>query len=468
MTIAFIDAHRDRVAGRGDVPGAGVLRAHLSTPPRPGRRSARAISDEAHKIEIRRVWKANYSCYGPRRLHKQLRREGHVDRALHRRSPDGRAWASAACNAASKQFTTIPDDTAARPPDLVNRHFTAERPNELWLADITYCRPGRAGCTSAFILDVYARMIVGWQIANHMRTDLVLDAFEMAAWRRQLTDGALSTTPTPARSTRLPLHRPARRRRTLRLGRVRRRLLRQRDGRSAERDVQSRARHAPRTMANPRRHSRSRSSSGSTGTTPSASTARSATSHPPSTKPTGTVTTQPPQRISPPKPHCTRPGVAHPGALLAWSAIVVWGFTVGTATGWAVVGVATALIAAGQIVKYTIPGRRLRADGVPNRSLVVGGLVAIVGVLRRSGRGSVHRLRPWRLRVGGPAGRCTDGVAVDQGSLARRGCFDTARADLHAVGRGRVDHRGDHHLTRVRPVWRRASGIEATRLMNRG
>ena len=68
-----------------------------------------------------------------------------------------------------------------------------------------------------------------------------------------------------------------------------------------------------------------------------------------------------------------------PGALLAWSAIVVWGFTVGTATGWAVVGVATALIAAGQIVKYTIPGRRLRADGVPNRSLVVGGLVAIVG-----------------------------------------------------------------------------------------
>lgn len=68
-----------------------------------------------------------------------------------------------------------------------------------------------------------------------------------------------------------------------------------------------------------------------------------------------------------------------PGALLAWSAIVVWGFTVGTATGWAVVGVATALIVVGQIVKYTIPRRGLRADGVPNRSLVIGGLVAIVG-----------------------------------------------------------------------------------------
>jgi uncharacterized protein len=68
-----------------------------------------------------------------------------------------------------------------------------------------------------------------------------------------------------------------------------------------------------------------------------------------------------------------------PGALLAWAAIVVWGFTIGTATGWAVVGVATVLIAAGQIVKYTIPGRGLRAAGVPNRTLVVGGLVAIVG-----------------------------------------------------------------------------------------
>ena len=68
-----------------------------------------------------------------------------------------------------------------------------------------------------------------------------------------------------------------------------------------------------------------------------------------------------------------------PGALLAWSAIVVWGVTVGTATGWAVVGIATAVIVAGQIVKYTIPGRGLRAAGVPNRSLIAGGLLAIVG-----------------------------------------------------------------------------------------
>ncbi len=68
-----------------------------------------------------------------------------------------------------------------------------------------------------------------------------------------------------------------------------------------------------------------------------------------------------------------------PGAVLVWAAIVVWGFVDGSTTAWAVVGVATALIVAGQILKYTIPGRGLRAAGVPNRSLVVGGLVAIVG-----------------------------------------------------------------------------------------
>jgi uncharacterized protein YqgC (DUF456 family) len=68
-----------------------------------------------------------------------------------------------------------------------------------------------------------------------------------------------------------------------------------------------------------------------------------------------------------------------PGALLAWAAIVVWGVAEGSTTGWAVVVVATAVIAAGQIVKYTIPGRRLRADGVPGRSLALGGLMAIVG-----------------------------------------------------------------------------------------
>lgn len=68
-----------------------------------------------------------------------------------------------------------------------------------------------------------------------------------------------------------------------------------------------------------------------------------------------------------------------PGALLVWAAIVLWGFSAGTATGWAVVAAASALIAAGQVVKYTIPTRQLRVSGIPNRSMIVGGLVAIIG-----------------------------------------------------------------------------------------
>jgi len=83
-----------------------------------------------------------------------------------------------------KQFTTHADETADRPPDLVKRDFTADAPNELWLADITYCSTWEGWLQVAFVLDVYARVIVGWQIASHMRTDLVIDALDMAAWRR--------------------------------------------------------------------------------------------------------------------------------------------------------------------------------------------------------------------------------------------------------------------------------------------
>lgn len=87
-----------------------------------------------------------------------------------------------------KQFTTHPDKTADRPPDLVKRVFTADAPNRLWLADITYCSTWEGWPYVAFITDVEARVLVGWQIASHMRTDLVLDALEMAAWRRDLIE----------------------------------------------------------------------------------------------------------------------------------------------------------------------------------------------------------------------------------------------------------------------------------------
>ena len=90
-----------------------------------------------------------------------------------------------------RRFTTIQDAMATRPPDLVKRQFTAQRPNELWLADITYCSTWEGWLYVAFVLDVYSRQIVGWQVAGHVRTDVVLDALEMAIWRRDEDDGSL-------------------------------------------------------------------------------------------------------------------------------------------------------------------------------------------------------------------------------------------------------------------------------------
>lgn len=152
--------------------------------------SARSKSDEAAMVEIHRVWTTNYECYGARRIYKQLRREGHTIArcTVERLMP---CLGIRGVIRGKKQFTTVADKTAPRAPDLVDRQFAASRPNELWLADITYASTWEGWLYVAFILDVYSRMIVGWQIANHLRTDLVLDALEMALWRRDLTFGHL-------------------------------------------------------------------------------------------------------------------------------------------------------------------------------------------------------------------------------------------------------------------------------------
>lgn len=187
--VSFVDDHRDRwpvaVICRTIALPERTFHAAKTRPP-----SARSISDAAHAIEIRRVWTANYSCYGPRRVYKKLRKEGYTVA----RCTVTRVMADLGLRGVQrgrKQFTTIPDDSAARPADLVDRHFVAERPNQLWLADITYVSTWQGWLYVAFILDVHSRMIVGWQLANHLRTDLVLDALEMALWRRDLTYGEL-------------------------------------------------------------------------------------------------------------------------------------------------------------------------------------------------------------------------------------------------------------------------------------
>jgi len=189
VTVAFIDEYRDWF------PVAVMCRllefserTYYAAKAR--RACARVITDEVHKVMIKSEWTANYSCYGARRLHKHLNRKRYtvarctVVRLMKILDIRG-------VQRGKKVFTTHPDKTAVRPPDLVKRDFTAQAPNQLWLADITYCSTWEGWLYVSFIMDVFSRMIVGWQIAPHMRTDLVLDALEMATWQRQVANGCV-------------------------------------------------------------------------------------------------------------------------------------------------------------------------------------------------------------------------------------------------------------------------------------
>jgi len=153
--------------------------ARLTRPP-----SARALRDEELKAEIKRVYQANYSVYGARKVWRQLNREGiaaarcTVERLMRQMSLRGVVRGKT-------RRTTVPDTAAPRPTDLVERRFTASRPNQLWVADLTYVATWSGFCYAAFIVDVYSRFIVGWQTSTSLRADLALDALEMAIWRRK-------------------------------------------------------------------------------------------------------------------------------------------------------------------------------------------------------------------------------------------------------------------------------------------
>ncbi len=142
-------------------------------------KSVRRLRDERLLTKIRAVYAASGETYGVRRIHRQLRREGitaarcTIERLMREDGLEG-------VIRGRRRRTTVPEPTAPRPPDLGNRLFTATRPNQLWVADLTYVRTWSGWVYVAFVLDVYSRMIVGWQLATHMRTDLPLDALEMA------------------------------------------------------------------------------------------------------------------------------------------------------------------------------------------------------------------------------------------------------------------------------------------------
>ena len=153
----------------------------------PDRLPVRAKRDRVLSEEILRVWKENFGVYGVRKVWRQLGREGFevarctVERLMRKNKLQGAIR--------GKKFkTTISDDSAARPLDLVDRDFKATRPNQLWVSDFSYVATWRGFVYVAFVIDVFARRIVGWRASTSMRTDLVLDALEQALYDRSDAD----------------------------------------------------------------------------------------------------------------------------------------------------------------------------------------------------------------------------------------------------------------------------------------
>jgi putative transposase len=181
---AFIEAHRSRF---GVEPICRTLEVSASAyyERAKGNRSTRAIEDERLLCRIREVHEANYCAYGYRRTWLALRRagervgRGRVQRLMRAAGIQGakrrgRPWR-----------TTRPDPEAGRRPDLVCRDFSAKGPNRLWVGDLTYLRSWEGVTYLAFVLDAFSRKVIGWQLASHMRTDLVLDALRMALAQRE-------------------------------------------------------------------------------------------------------------------------------------------------------------------------------------------------------------------------------------------------------------------------------------------
>jgi len=189
--VSFIDAERESY---GVEPICRVLPIapstyfeHKSRQADPSRLPARATRDALLRSEIRRVWEENFSVYGPRKVWRQLKREKiqvarcTVERLMRRMGLRGAIRGR-------KFKTTIPDDSASRPADLVQRDFTATRPNQLWVSDLTYVATWRGFVYVAFVIDAYARRIVGWRASNSLRTDLALDALEQALYDRPVVN----------------------------------------------------------------------------------------------------------------------------------------------------------------------------------------------------------------------------------------------------------------------------------------
>jgi len=195
VVVEYIDAHRGRIVeGKelGVEPICEVLRdagvqiaasTYYAARTRPA--SARAVRDAELVEDIKIAHKANLGVYGARKIHAELNREGitvarcTVERLM-------RAQGLRGIPREKTRKTTVSGGAQTeRPEDLVKRKFVATAPNQLWVADLTYVRTHAGWVYVAFVLDVFSRMIVGWQVSTSLRTDLALDALDMGLWARQ-------------------------------------------------------------------------------------------------------------------------------------------------------------------------------------------------------------------------------------------------------------------------------------------
>ena len=192
--VAFIDAHRDEY---GVEPICEQLPIAPSTyyemkarQADPARLPARTRRDGELKAEIGRVHAANFGVYGARKVWRQLGRE---DITAARCTVERLMRSLGLCGVVRGRRcrTTIADDSAQRPLDRVQRVFRASRPDELWVADFTYVATWGGFVYVAFVIDVFARRIIGWRVARSMRADLVLDALEQALWARGEARGVI-------------------------------------------------------------------------------------------------------------------------------------------------------------------------------------------------------------------------------------------------------------------------------------
>ena len=192
---AFIDAHRqtygvEPICKLSQVAPSAYWR-HVAVQRDPSLRCARAQRDETFKAHIERVWHGNLQVYGADKVWRQLQREGvTVARCTVERLMRGLGLRGAVRGKAVR--TTVPDAKAPCPLDRVNRQFKADRPNQLWVSDFTYVSTWQGWVYVAFVIDVFARRIVGWRVRRSMQTAFVLDALEQALYARQPgKDGSL-------------------------------------------------------------------------------------------------------------------------------------------------------------------------------------------------------------------------------------------------------------------------------------